>query len=217
MQTAVPCPPHTLAFVCCIRVWSVYYLLLCSLLLLQSKFPHRGNKAELNYTELNWNRRHSTPGSLATASWCKARAGRKCAHNQTHSDKKVHSNTHFTTLSFICAIIICKTQNLTSLSPVSPFQPPLFADTFCRSARDRGREHMCVRHVCTSMLVFERLRVPEWKRRKGSAACLFAFKLNAGVRASPARSVISVERMKPAAELISWWIFHVALQNICVG
>lgn len=76
-----PTPP------CCLYIGalSVYYLLLCSLLLLQDKFPHRGNKAELN-----WNKRHSTTGSLATASWCKARAGRKCAHTystQTHNQQ----------------------------------------------------------------------------------------------------------------------------------
>lgn len=45
-------PPTPLCWLC-IRALSVYCLLLCSLLLLQNKFPHRGNKAELNYTELN--------------------------------------------------------------------------------------------------------------------------------------------------------------------
>lgn len=95
-------PPTPLCCLC-IRALSVYCLLLCSLLLLQNKFPHRGNKAELNYTELNWNKRHSTPGSLATASWCKARAGRKCAHthNRTHSDKSALKHTFHHSLSCV--------------------------------------------------------------------------------------------------------------------
>lgn len=130
VKAAKPHPPTSL---CCLYIGtlSVYYLLLCSLLLLQDKFPHRSNKAELNYTELNWNKRHSTTGSLATASWCKARAGRKSARAHTHAQKDTHSKTHISPLSFMCVNIICKTVTLHIWLPC--YQCQYFSHLFSRA------------------------------------------------------------------------------------
>lgn len=144
VQAANPCAPHSSCCLC-ISGWSVYYLLLCSLLLQQRKFPHRGNKAELNYTELNWNKRHSTPGSLATASWCKARAGRICARTHTHAQsytlRQKYIKTLISPLSFMRGIIFCKTTNFTS------FQPSSSTHTLI------GEAWECVWHVRTCMWV----------------------------------------------------------------
>ena len=62
-------------------------------------------------------------------------------------------------------------------------------------------ECACVRVMCAHACWYVNTCVCQ-RERKRSSACLFVFKLIAGVRASVVRFVNQVKEMKPTAELI---------------
>lgn len=128
---------------CCVHFRSFECLLFIVTLFVSAAkqiSPQGAIKLELNYTELRWNKRHSTAGSLATASWCKEEELEEYAHtiNPKRTQTKVPQILNFPP-AFVSAFYFFGD----IFEKESKFQTPFKRAKCCSGVRLTGGPSQC--------------------------------------------------------------------------